>query len=263
MVTGTIVCQTCGTTAPRRGTRQFYCEKCSTERDLKRKSLWAERHPARLASPRSRVALLKRRLENGQRLTLQNRSHIATPSDEPNLLWIVRVAVPFSYAASKNAIYRTVRRGFVELGIEARDWKAALIDRVRKCVSAQPIVQNKLWIDIFVEKSDHRGDAVNVIDAVCDALKVATGLDDRWFCIRRVDWSIVKSIPRIIVGFGQDTDAQAQVCCSCGRILPLAAFHSNAFTSRGTARNCKECDHVPPGGKGARANKGKPAEMLA
>lgn len=41
-------------------------------------------------------------------------------TSEPELLWSIRVAVPFQYAASKNAIYTTRRFGHVALRRESR-----------------------------------------------------------------------------------------------------------------------------------------------
>ena len=105
-----------------------------------------------------------------------------------------------------------------------------------------PIVHNKVWIDILVQKPNHKGDAVNVVDLVCDAVKDAIDrVDDRWFCIRRLDWQIVKGDPRLFVGVGQDSDEDCQVCSYCGQIKPLPEFNAARNQPLGVGRECKAC----------------------
>lgn len=99
----------------------------------------------------------------------------------------------------------------------------------------------KVWIDIFVEKPNGRSDAINVVDLVCDAVKVAIDVDDRWFAIRRLDWSIVKIDPRMIVKVSQSVSEHHRACSYCGRILPLTEFGKHASDRRGRGRECKAC----------------------
>lgn len=102
-------------------------------------------------------------------------------------------------------------------------------------------MHNKVWIDILVQKPDHRGDAVNVIDLVCDALKDALPVDDRWFCIRRLDWEIAKENPRLFIGIGQASDQDCQICSYCGQIKELEAFNRSRSRPLGVGRECKDC----------------------
>jgi hypothetical protein len=96
-------------------------------------------------------------------------------------------------------------------------------------------------VSIFVQKTNHRGDAINVIDLVCDAIKDAVGLDDRWYSLSSVDWEIVKANPRIFISIGQDSDEDCQVCSHCGDIKALSAFNRNVHARMGVTRICKDC----------------------
>lgn len=102
-------------------------------------------------------------------------------------------------------------------------------------------MQNRVWLDILVQKPNQRGDAVNFVDLICDAAKSAIGIDDRWFSIRRLDWQIVKDDPKIYIGIGQEDVPAVQACSSCGRLLPFSEFHKNTRLQNGVSRNCKEC----------------------
>jgi hypothetical protein len=164
----------------------------------------------------------------------------------PVLVWVVRIAVPFTYAASKNHIYTSRASGHISLRKEANQMRAAIGLSVKQALSGRPIKQNKLWVDIFVQKPNHKGDAVNVVDLVCDAIKAVIPVDDRWFCLRGVDWQITKSNPMIYIGIGQEHVEDAQVCSSCGRILALTEFAANRANKRGHGRNCHECRRSTP-----------------
>lgn len=91
--------------------------------------------------------------------------------------------------------------------------------------------RNKIWLDVFVEKLNLRSDAINLVDGICDAVKKAIGVDDRWFSIRRVDWSIVKNDPKILIGIGQEEERF--FCSNCGRFVSL--------DKRRNKSSCKEC----------------------
>jgi Holliday junction resolvase RusA-like endonuclease len=149
--------------------------------------------------------------------------------------------MPFSYAASKNRIYTMRAGGHVAMRRSATEYKDAITLLIQSKLRDIKIRQNKLWVDIFVQKDNHKGDAVNVVDLVCDAVKVAVGLDDRWFSLRRVDWEIVKHDPRLFIGIGQEAVDDVQACSCCGRLLPFPAFNKKASTKIGVERVCREC----------------------
>jgi len=219
---------------------QKYCEKCSEQADLTRKKLWAKANPQK-TNPIQAKELRSRTKLAGIAISKLDKVDVTYAIDRPNLLWLVRVSVPFSYSSSKNAIYALRASGHVALRKEARDWRDQLRDRLRDAVSHHTVVQNKVWLDILVEKPDHKGDAVNVVDSVCDGVKEAIGVDDRWFCIRQLDWRISKNEPKLILGVGQSSDENLQPCSSCGRLLPFPQFTKKSNSRHGIGRNCKDC----------------------
>jgi hypothetical protein len=231
-----IICKSCGKTAPRTGPTQKYCVRCSETADLRRKEHWFHKNGKRsYREARSRVA------ERGKEISDQTRSAMIDWHREIDLVWQARVAFPFHWAASKNHLFALRKIGHIALRDEARRYRSVLALRIKTAVRGMPIVQNKVWLDIFVQKPNHRGDAANFIDLICDAIKEAIGVDDRWFSIRRVDWEIVKNDPQIFICVGQENALEAQVCSSCGRILPRDAFHKHKGTKTGISRNCKNC----------------------
>ena len=181
--------------------------------------------------------------EAGAKLGASNALGVTWPDvvPEPQLLWTVRVAVPFTYAASKNHIYTITDRGHVAMRRESRAKRSEITAAIADAVRGKGIVHNKVWLDIFVQKPNHKGDAVNVVDLVSDAVKDAIGIDDRWFCIRRLDWQIVKTGGMLFVGIGQASAESVQACSYCGRVLALTAFCLNSRNHLGVGRECKDC----------------------
>lgn len=182
----------------------------------------------------------------GLAISDRHKDSIAHAFFSPHLLWSVRVSVPFSYAASKNHIYSLAARGHQYLRAESKAMRADLAQAIRSAVSGRKIVNNKVWISIFVQKPNHKGDAINVVDLVCDAVKDAIPVDDRWYCIRQLDWQIVKTDPELYVEIAQDSATDCQVCSSCGRILPFECFGKKTRAKHGIDRNCKDCRYGRP-----------------
>ncbi len=245
---GLLICADCGRAVEKKSPTQRYCPECSVRRDRERKRVWARRHgkrPTREELKARREDQKERVIEAGKMLNKSEDRGIAWMGDPPpELRWSVRVAVPFSYAASKNAIWSMASGGgHVYMRKRARAYRDALVWEIKQALAKNGIkvYEGKLWIDILVQKPDHRGDAVNVVDMVCDAVKEAVGIDDRWFSIRRLDWGISKNSPALYVGIGQEVDRHHRVCSHCGRILPLEAFGKRSHDRLGRARVCLEC----------------------
>lgn len=163
----------------------------------------------------------------------------------PQLDWVVRFKFPFSNALSKNHIYAGTAFGHRFMRKDSSSAKDGIAYAARAALQGRKLKQNKVWIDIFVQKANQKSDAINVIDLVCDGLKIGLGVDDRWFSIRQLDWEIAKSDPQIFVGFGQEDVPDVIACSSCGRILPFEQFNKNKSTKIGISRNCKDCTRKP------------------
>lgn len=159
----------------------------------------------------------------------------------PDLIWQERISVPFSYAASKNNIYAMRRSGQLMLRRESKELRKKICLAMKAKLYGRKIAHNKVWIEILVQKPNHKGDAVNVVDLVCDALKDAIPVDDRWFSIRILDWHIIKEDPKLYIAIGQETDEDAQVCSYCGLIKSLDHFHKDKRSPIGVGRECNLC----------------------
>jgi hypothetical protein len=240
----TMQCNNCGALCMRRGPGQRYCEPCSEVRDLERKKLWARKNPAgqqAVANRQIRGARSRQKGKEAGALIGATAARCIGWMDEIDLLWLVRFSVPFSYATSKNHIYASTPKGHRFMRTESRAAMDEITLRLRSELAGIKVVHNKVWLDILVQKTNHRGDAVNVIDLVCDGVKKAIPVDDRWFSIRRLDWEVVKANPRIFIGVGQEDVEDSQVCSYCGRILPFSKFGVKKHNRFGIARECKDC----------------------
>jgi len=187
--------------------------------------------------------------ERGADISLQNRFKPFT-ADDPDLVWCVGIKYPFSYSLSKNAVWRTNGKGHVFLRKESNAARAeiALMLSVAIRKSGIRVARNKLWVELLVEKPSARGDAINVVDLVCDAIKdvVFDTIDDNWFSIKKLDWAIVKHDPYIHIKIGQESNEDASICSYCGRILSVDMFGTNTVNkaNNGLRRECFECRNV-------------------
>lgn len=238
----TIYCLRCGSEVVTNHAMQKYCRACSEVKDLERKRVWARAHPPSKENVQhKRHKSIVRQQERGKENSVPPNS-IAYVADHelPDLQHIIRVAVPFDYGYSKNSIYRMVGAGHVVLREETKALRDLLCLKLREATGGKPFYNAKVYLDIMVEKPDHKGDAVNVLDTVCDAIKQAIGVDDRWYSVRLLDWRIVKQDGRLIVGVAQSATEDERVCHRCGRVFPLSYFSGIKRKSR----VCRECSRA-------------------
>lgn len=247
----TFACGVCGKETVRAGTFSKFCHPCSERRANERKTTYYEKtkvsveHKARRnqqASKRRREHLPHFPAAGKQRSITRS---IMEPFTAPSLIWCCRMSFPFTTASSKNHIYG-IAGWHVYKREEVRAFQEEIAQTVREQLKSSKFkpVQNKVWIAIHVEKPNNRFDAINVIDVVADGLKVGLGVDDRWFCIRQVDWSINKNNPRIIVEFGQTSPENVQLCSICGQIQALAEYGKATKQPLGVHRICRSCSSL-------------------
>ena len=144
--------------------------------------------------------------------------------DCANVGWRIEVEAPFTYQAAKNQIYARAYNGQVYRRTAGREWQTELAWQVKAALGHKKVYTNKVWLDIYVKKPDNRGDAINLLDVVADAVKEAIGLDDRWYSVRSIDWEISKDNPKVRVGISQDELWDARICTTCKRLLPYARY---------------------------------------
>lgn len=237
----TISCEQCGVEVQTTSGVQRFCKPCSSNRDTERKKEWTAKHKPKERRPRPHNEKRKQaREEHASQFTGEGSIAWLPGEMGRDLTWFVGVRVPFTYSLSKNATWSfrgKGRGGHVFMRQEAASARAIVRDAIKRAMSHRPpAVDAKVYIDLFVQKPDHRGDAINVVDSVCDGIKDALGVDDRWFCIRGVDWEVVKSgQPMIWIRVGQVETEPQRVCSVCGRIRPVPEFGKHL------GRECLEC----------------------
>jgi hypothetical protein len=232
---GVLNCRGCGIPFHRRADRaqQRYCgPSCSERADLKRKNVVKRERDGRSMGK-----------EIGSAVSVANAQSITFSRPNPDLIWQTRIKVPFTYAASKNHIYSLRPNGHISLRKESSAFRDLIGFELKSALrlSASRVVHNKVWIDILVQKSNHKGDAINVVDLVCDAIKRVLPVDDRWFCIRSLDWEIVRDGGFIFIAIGQESDKDVQVCSYCGQIKTLDEFYPASGKHLGSGRECRSC----------------------
>lgn len=232
-----IICA-CGKVFTASSRKAVYCPECLHER----KKAQARAYVARAYVAHDRGAHLSDPGELNERERSALNWH---DTSAPNLLWHIALAIPYTSHMSKNKLLGRARSG-VYMRKEARAAQDTIIEYFAAALQRhqQAVVTAKLWVDIFVQKPNHYGDAVNLVDTICDALKVATKLDDRWFSIRRLDWEIVLDDPHVFIGIGQDTDEPHGICSLCKRMLPKTMFRKSKWKegqANATGGICIEC----------------------
>lgn len=87
-----------------------------------------------------------------------------------------------------------------------RQWKEAIALAFQQEASSHTITKTKSLISIFVVKKSERGDVTNLIDGICDGIKLFTekvGLDDNRFVVA-CEYSVEpESEESITIGFTQ------------------------------------------------------------
>jgi len=117
----------------------------------------------------------------------------------------VVVTIPWTPALSKNRQHGHHRRG-VYLTADAAAARSQLAWSLKSALVGRTFRDHdKVWLAITVQRANVRSDPINVLDAVADAAQVATGIDDRWFAVARLDWTVVRDAPpTITVALWQD-----------------------------------------------------------
>jgi len=251
-----IICEVCGKEAPKRGKgHQKYCPECSAQKNIERKRAWYQKsRPNSTYDPEKqkvkRTQAISNATEKGIEISNENKRSITwAADDEDNTDTLVRVAIPFEYGISKNAAWSFAgggNGGHVYLREKHKNIRELLTLHIKQACRNIEWYEDKVWIDILVQKPNHQGDAVNVIDAVCDAVKVAIGVDDRWFSIKRLDWEIAKDKPMLYVGISQKSEGHKRICSYCGRILSLDNFNKRKDDKLGVGRECHDCRRARP-----------------
>lgn len=227
-------CERCGASFSSRWARGKYCTSCkgAVYADDAKRSI-----KSRADTKSDAIAEIHQTL--GRQVT-----SLAGMFGEPILAWCVTFSIPYDANLSKNARWRAGANGVVYTTERVRKLDAEIQRAVVDALDGREVVQNKVWVSFFVEKPDHKSDAINVVDTLCDAIKKAVGVDDRWFSIRQLDWAIKKTDPHIIISIAQESNENVISCSHCGEMKSPEAFNRNKSGPFGRARACISCKRV-------------------
>lgn len=161
---------------------------------------------------------------------------------EIDLSKIIEIDIEWTGKLSKNVILGRGNFGKrFYMKQEARNLKEEIGWLVRQQTNKKNInfVNGKVWLDIFVQKpTAGSGDAINTLDLIADAISEAIGIDDKWFCVKAIDWEIKKQNPRIFIQIGQGDHEPQHICSFCGIIQGISNFNK---IKEGYSRLCNHC----------------------
>lgn len=227
-------CVRCGSPFESKWVRRKYCEPCSYQVQIEN----SEDSVTRRSETRNEA------IDWIQSNRGKQKSSLSDVFDRPDMDWVVAYSVPYSKNASKNRRWRVNPGGSVYMLAEVRKYDQIVQAATARALHGIKVAQNKVWLSFYIEKPDHKSDAINIVDTICDAIKKAIGIDDRWFCIRQLDWCIKKSDQKIIISIGQESTEDVIPCSHCGEIKAPEYFGKNRGGPFGRSRACIECRRV-------------------
>lgn len=232
-------CVTCGLILEKPKYWQRYCPPCSARASKGQRALYAQ-GGARTKKTQEERARLEARGHARNKETIHRMSWMVEMG-EPDPVNLLRIKIPYTADLSKNRIwsFSSRGRGHVYIRKDRKRKMEALSLRIQTACQERPFFQGKVWLDILVQKPDHRSDAVNMVDTLCDVVKKGIGVDDRWFSIRRLDWQIVKNDPAIYLGISQEVEEDHFICSYCGIAQPFSQQSAHR-------RTCKGCRYITP-----------------
>lgn len=218
--------------------RQHYCMPCRT---------------AKLAENQAKSVISRRRGKTGAVAEIKagsdgSKQSIVGVFERPQYEWFVTYHVDYSGHVSKNSRFNFSKLMSGPMVTRAaKSYQAYVALATKRALADAKIVQNKIWISLFVQKPDHRSDAINVIDTICDGIRDGLPIDDKWFCIDQVNWSVVKNNNGIIIRIGQTTRDPVIVCTHCGEDKPFDQFGVKKGNPFDKSRVCKPCKSLIDG----------------
>lgn len=109
-----------------------------------------------------------------------------------------KFTVSYDGNLSKNARIANRFKGFY-IKPAAKAAEAQLFLEMTSALLNLKFFNNKIYLDIHVAKPRTNIDAINFLDAIADVLKKVIGVDDRWYCIKSLDWEVNTKNPSITI----------------------------------------------------------------
>jgi hypothetical protein len=154
----------------------------------------------------------------------------------------INISIPFTGEISKNTILgrgNFGKRVFMKQVAKDKRSEIAWLCKQEMIKNNIMFYDGKVYLDIFVQKpTAGAGDALNVLDLISDAVQDGIGVNDKWFCVKSIDWEIKKDNPMIHIQVLQEVDRPHQPCSYCGVIRPMEHFTKR---KNGYSRDCLYC----------------------
>lgn len=154
----------------------------------------------------------------------------------------IKISIPFTGDISKNTILgrgEFGKRVFMKQSAKEKRQEIAWLCKEAMLKNNAVFYDGKVYLDIFVQKpTAGSGDAINVLDLVADAVQDGIGVNDKWFCVKSIDWEIKKENPRIYIQVIQEVDRPHQICTYCGVARPVEHFTK---IKNGFSKDCLFC----------------------
>jgi hypothetical protein len=114
----------------------------------------------------------------------------------------IQIEIPYTAHLGKNKM-KGFARGYYYTTKDYKDACTSLADIVWGKSRGQKWNKEKIWVEIFLQKSRLMCDVANLVDGIFDAIKVGLGVDDCYYSLK-ADWEYDKEIkPYIIITITQ------------------------------------------------------------
>lgn len=135
---------------------------------------------------------------------------------------------------NKNVRYARGRRNVFISG-PARQAHKDVVDVIRLAAEAdgRPWYQTKTWLEIAIRKPNRFHDPINLLDYLADAIQEGIGVNDVWFSVSSLDWTI-SADAGVDIRVWQEREEDERICGGCFSILPETEFAE----SKGRCRAC-------------------------
>ena len=126
-----------------------------------------------------------------------------------DIKWTIFTTLPYDSYLSKNRSIKINKQGLIYKDPKHKKIQEDIYWILKGLThkngySKCPTDGHKILLKIHFYKPRVNCDAVNILYGLCDAIKKAIDVDDKWFSIHGLDWSIDKKNPRIDLMIGYD-----------------------------------------------------------
>jgi len=248
-----VICEKCGAIDQRRGGIQRFCRVCNPLLAKQRKLAWQREHPREPRDKRmARTRVMASKIKDFGAALSQSEAKGTKLLPQPDTKGCaIQFQLSYSSLFSKNAIWNLIAqhgKPSMRVRSEVKGLRESIGWLVKEALGGTVWPQGKTWVDVVIQKPNHKSDAVNVLDTLCDGIKLGLGLDDRWFAVGVLDWEVVKDRGQVLVQLRSEHTEPRELCSNCGQIRPLDQFSKSTDNDLGVHQVCKVCTRARTNG---------------